>query len=564
MEDEKYDPNQSYCGPGAFVLPATSEANAICYAHDKDFGRISAGGGNPYVTSNHANSLFIQRMDKATNPGITGTLGKLYFRFANTFYPRLHSVAGAKRRGDVESQSGKKVKISGWTNSIRQTNIPFTSKKIRKRVQEPAAEASRSTRVRRLRSGVGSFFRVGPASFVKMPYAKKHRKKRGKKVRKRPGNKRSRHYRRHRNRGSFAKKVLNIVHKKDYPAKKVATRFFAGVCTSLVGAKTTPVSGRSVTWGRWGWKNPQIMNQLVKNLPSTAGTVDSQYAAVQDNRSILCSKYMEKHTIQNASNFPAVVVVYEFYIPTQTTVNSGGSFDSSDPGTAALELSAASDVVPPYNSFTDKTTSTYMYPLFILFKYNLFCKPLVNATSVSSDAERSWCTDDTFGAGSSTTRFACLSRPEGLMSFKFPMMKNELKLKKRKVITIGPGQQFSVSYVRKNKILRAEHFNITADNANFAVDTDVWNKNINKGGGGLLFHAVGLMSHDSTVSGATLNTVRRSTVILNHELRSFGTFRLLPNASQPSGLTKYDWLEGTAFTNNEVRSGITVSEYQKS
>lgn len=344
-------------------------------------------------------------------------------------------------------------------------------------------------------------------------------------------------YRPRKRRGvSFAKRVLNIVRNQDSNPKITKVRFFAGITAGLVADKSVPVPGRTAVFGRCNWKNPSVLGTWLQLVDGEAPVQGKTYV----------KRYFEKHTLQNAGMFPVVVTCYEFYNPNESPVSTAGGLASTFPATAAAEIAAYGTTVPVDNSQSDKTTSRFMWPIWELFKYNLYDNALVDTGEIT-DAKRSWCTDDAYG---NVHKIACMQRMAGLISFKIPEMREVIRFRKKSIVTLMPGQQKSYLFKRKNQIL-------DYDDSNNARTTF-----LAKGAAGLVFHTVGLMSHDTATTGTTLQAVQRSSWVLNYECNVRVDHRHLLMEEQVWEKDATLLEQGTAFTNAEVRSGLATTEFQ--
>lgn len=367
-------------------------------------------------------------------------------------------------------------------------------------------------------------------------------KRRYKGYRKRRGGKRGRYGSKRRSRAGFARKVLNIVRNGDNTPQTVTSNWFIGYTGGLQATPTAPSPSRTIAFGRVNWKNPLFMQTLM--------ALNDRYndlGGMNPQEKIWVHKYFEKHTIQNASLFPCVVTVYEFYNP--ALVTNFSAWNPAVPGGFAQESGFYNTAMSAENTL-GTIGNTYTWPIALLMKYNYFeGKEFPGATSGGSDANRSFVDISNFGP--STYINPVFNRAAHMIQFKTRNMGTEIVFKKKKIVTLGPGQQFSYMYVKKNKWL---------DFYGGATPSESVYQRLGKGAGGVVFHAIGLMSHDTATTGGTLQAVRRSSFILNQEVKMFVRFNIVQQATVQQFNSKEQTYIGNGGISNEVRSGLAVTE----
>lgn len=513
----------SYCGPGNLVMPASSEVNALCKQHDEKYGEWERAGKKPKWCSNSADAVLEVGAHEAG--GLSGFVVSNAMRLKRKYQP-----------------------ICDWDigyDKIRQTN-----KVASQHYRIPKRYMRRYVRRR--------------------PFKRRPRfKRRTSKFRKRRFSKRSGKYIKYRGRSSgFRKKsgrrmrsmsLINSVQKKLYPKKQFLFRIYCGIANGDHTAPSTPTTGRTVTYGRFMWKNPDVMHAM---LAGTGTTGAADYTSNLRQRTFI-SSYVEKHTLQNPLNFPVCVTVYEFYyattfqVPLYPASAPYTTWVSTFPDTIANENAAAA----LGNAFSEvdfmvlpqdlaSHSNLYAAPIWTIMKENILRGFTLNGETQLGDDDRTNFSYNQYGTAAGY--MAGFTRVHGYTTFKLGYTAGkQIKLRKKKVVTLGPGQQFSISYIRKNQYLNADDENQTT--ANNAV--------INKGAGGLIFHLSGYMSHDSNVNATGLQKIARSSVAMNHELKATLSYRNVPFDAQ----NRATWAaivmpRGGAMT-AEKRTGIVVGEY---
>lgn len=513
----EFDKNKSYCGPNDMTLDATEPVNELCFAHDEGYGAYVREGVNPYWYYNEADELFVDQLNETKDLGFTGNIARMYFTAKKYLAPRLREDQLRTRKDRTEE--GVKH-LQRWREYNRAKKLARTRYKI----MYPQG--------RKYWAQAG-----GEVIWKKnMPYAKR-RRQRG---RKRRYSKRNRNYRRGTGR-SFANKVLRAISGNVYPRQTAMRINYFGVTGALTAAKTTPVPGRCTAWTSFVFKQPAAMKTLLDyNNP-----YDSQ-ATMTTQTQMNIQAYVEKHTVQNACMFPVVVSVYEYYFPGDASLVAG--IQSDAPSTNAIESGYYNTAVPVANIYSDLTTDPSYVPIYLLGKYNYHeGKEIPSGTFGNSDANVSFMSSSFSDTDIVVT---ALTRPHHMIQFKTKNMHKEIVFRKKKLVTLGPGQQFSYTYMKKNKWL---------DYEDIIAQTP---RRVPKGAGGVMFHAVGLMSHEAVQAGATINAVNRSRFILNHEIKYYAKFQLLPSDIQGTFNSGQGINIDTSGYTTEVRAGLATTEFQ--
>lgn len=366
----------------------------------------------------------------------------------------------------------------------------------------------------------------------------------------------------------YKAQLMRTIHQEilnQYPPKEFSRTLYYGISNGKGATKTTATFGRDITWGRWMWRNQDDMADIFTNHYIGG----SSFEPLTESLGMFVDKYVEKHTIQNACLFPVVVSCYEWYFPADMPAINSTFIAKADPGqaagAAATEIgyyNVGGNIAPDGNAFTDTgatVTTQFMAPIALLYMWNLKCGVKMSTATIPADTDTSWFDSTTFSGGQAV---AAMSRPVGTTRFKFGAsgkrngmqvangLSDMIVYKKKGVVTLNPGQQKSWKYVKTGKLLSYRDANNAAASA------------LNKGGGGLIFHAVGLMVHDATTTGATLQSIARSSIVLNIQMDQYMQYKTLPSYSQVTGESATGVsLSGVGTLTNERRAGLAVTEY---
>lgn len=288
-----------------------------------------------------------------------------------------------------------------------------------------------------------------------------------------------------------------------------------------------PHPGRTMTFGNWYLGNVAAMTADLQDMGHASNLGHGEKATWRN--------FKEEWKMINNQAFTIYITAYEYFFTDDVDRIDGLSAEYT---TAAAERALFNTTLPDDNMVAGMDMSAL--PLVTLYKYNLYHGTTL-ANSIG-DSYRSYVDATNFGKGATDNKYVCLNRHVFHTKFTPKQMHEVMVCKKKRIVTLQPGESFDYTYYRKT-------FHLDGGDASGGT---VKEKAL-KGGGGVMFHCVGSLIHEENTdeNNEVTNEVTRSSICLDVEHKRYAIVTIQQSDISGNQYNEFKDFNYSVFTDGE-------------